>query len=102
MSRIVSTRNKGFQMKFDNGLTISVQIGTMSYCSRRSFDLDAESEMKIHIVESQDAEIAIWNETDQWFDFGTDQVKGWCSADEVADWIHKVKSADSLKDIENT
>jgi len=64
--------------------------------------LDAESEMKIHIVESQDAEIAIWNETDQWFDFGTDQVKGWCSADEVADWIHKVKSTDSLKDIENT
>lgn len=86
-------------MKFDNDLTISVQIGTMNHCSRRSFDLDAESEMKIHIVESQDAEIAIWNETDQWFNFGTDQVKGWCSPDEVAEWISRVQKATNITNI---
>lgn len=102
MSRIVSTQNKGFQMKFENGLTISVQFGTMNYCERRKFDLDYLSEMKTDIVQSADAEIAIWDENDNWFNFGTDQVKGWCSPDEVADWIHKVKSAASLKDIENT
>lgn len=112
MSRFASTQNKGFQMKFENGLTISVQFGIMNYCERRKFDLDYLSEMKtdivniinskIDIVQSANAEIAIWDENDNWFNFGTDQVKGWCSPDEVADWIHKVKSATTIKDIENT
>lgn len=102
MSRFASIENRGFQMKFENGLTVSVMFGTMNYCERRKFDLDYSSEMKIDAVLSANAEIAIWDENDQWFDFGTDQVKGWCSPDEVADWIHKVKSAASLKDIENT
>ena len=31
----ISSENKGFRMKFDNGFTISVQWGTMNYCEKK-------------------------------------------------------------------
>ena len=30
----IASYNKGFSMKFENGFEISVQWGTMNYCSR--------------------------------------------------------------------
>lgn len=99
MSKFASIQNRGFQMKFENGLTISVMFGTMNYCERRKFDLDYSSEMKIDAVLSANAEIAIWDENDNWFNFGTDQVKGWCSADEVAEWITRTQKATNIHNI---
>jgi len=103
MSKFKTNSNKGFQMTFENGLTISVQWGTMNYCSRKSNDIaDFENELKIKSVESSDAEIAIWDvDRDTWFDFGSDQVKGWCSTDEVGKWIHLVSTAKDLEDLKN-
>ena len=75
---------EGFTMTFDNKLTISVQFGLGNYCSRNEDD------------KAVSAEIAIWDENRKWYDFGNDEVKGWCSADEVADWINKVKNAKSI------
>ena len=75
---------EGFTMTFKNGLTISVQFGIGNYSSRDRNDV-AES-----------AEIAIWDENQNWYDFGGDRVKGWCSPDEVADWINKVRCARSI------
>ena len=49
--------------------------------------------------EAISSEIAIWNEDGKWFDFGNDQVKGWISPDEVADWIYKVSKAKHLYNI---
>ena len=103
MSKFKTTSNKGFQMTFENGLTISVQWGTMNYCDRKNNDINEfESELKTKNVESSNAEIAIWHQdSDTWFDFGTDQVKGWCSANEVARWIQSTSVARDLEDLKN-
>lgn len=94
-----STINHGFQMTFENNLTISVQFGTGNYCERRSFCGPYDSEMSEHIIHSADAEIAIWDKSDVWFNFGSDNVKGWVSPDEVATWIARVQKAKSIKDV---
>ena len=98
-----STQNRGFSMTFNNGLTISVQFGTGNYCERRSNSARYMSEMdgdNNGITSSSTAEIAIWHkDSDKWFDFGRDQVKGWCDTNEVAIWIERVSNADSIEDL---
>lgn len=97
-SLFVSCMNKGFQMTFENGWTISVQWGIGNYCSRgRINELKSDtiiSDMKEQIVSSPDCELMIWNgdDMDNVYDFGNNQVKGYCSTDEVGDWIYKVKN----------
>ena len=68
-----STQNKGFSLTFQNGLTISVQFGTSNYCKRRDYTSPYKSEMlnDQDIIESQNAEIAIWDKDNNWFDFGS-------------------------------
>lgn len=93
-SEFCSTMNKGFRMTFDNGWTISIQWGTGNYCSRGRFGSYRE-EMKLDLVSSPDCEIMIWwgeGKQEQCYDFGGDQVKGYCDTDEVAEWIWKVKN----------
>jgi len=82
-----ANHNRGFQMEFKNGVTISVQFGTGNYCERRNINAPIQSEMKMDRVESNTAEIAIWDKEGTWFNFGHDQVKGWVDVDEVARWI---------------
>ena len=94
-----STHNKGFHMTFKNGFTISVQFGTSSYCSRRNYSSELFPEMKMEWVGSPDAEIAIWDADGEWFSFGYDNVKGYCSADEVATWIIFCTAATSMEDL---
>lgn len=72
----------GFQLTFSNGNTISVQFGFGSYCEQKHETTG----------ESVDAEIAIWNTEGKWYNFGSDEVNGYCPADEVADWIHFAKT----------
>ena len=68
----------GIQMTFANGNTISIQFGYGNYCENRDISKPT----------SKDAEIAIWNSKQQWYTFeSSNQVKGYCSADEVAEWI---------------
>lgn len=92
-----ATQNKGFSLTFENGLTISVQFGTMNYCERKNNFSFYKSEMldKQDIIESKNAEIAIWDKNNNWFNFGSDTVKGWCSSNEVAEWIEKISKTDS-------
>jgi hypothetical protein len=72
----------GFHLTFENGNTISVQFGLGSYSSNRK-----QSKPK-----SNTAEIAIWNTNGDWYVFDDNTVKGWCSPDEVAEWIQFAKS----------
>jgi len=95
--QFVSIQNKGFQMTFQNGLTISVQFGTINYCSRQNSTAPIQGEMKMSMVESQTAEIAIWDETNTWFDFEYDTVKGHCDTNEVARWIGIVSNAENME-----
>lgn len=70
----------GFSMTFANGNTISVQFGAGNYCANK--------------LESNtccaNAEIAIWDKNNKDYTFADDwdQVKGYCSADDVAKWIN--------------
>ena len=82
-----STLRKGYQITFENGWTISVQWGYGNYCDNRSISQDGWNNTKD--LESKTAEIAMWDKDDKWFGFGTDEVKGYCSANEVAEWIDK-------------
>jgi len=88
-----STRNKGFQMTFENGWTISVQYGHGNYCENSRHPDGWDFSTKYELVKSGDAEIAIWDNKGEWYNFGTDTVKGWCSSDEVAGWIRQVSRA---------
>jgi len=40
----------------------------------------------------QTAEIAAWDKDGNWHSFGHDQVKGWCSPEEVASFLQMVSS----------
>ena len=82
MSNFKSTNNKGFQMTFENGWTISVQFGHGNFCCHRNHENQPK---RIH--ECPDAEIAIWDANGECYNFGSDVAKGYCSADEVATWI---------------
>lgn len=87
MSNFKSTNNRGFQMTFENGWTISVQFGHGNYCDNNHHPEGWNFSKKQEVTESSDAEIAIWDADGEWYNFGSDTVKGYCSADEVATWI---------------
>lgn len=98
----ISTFNRGFHLSFANNLTISVQWGTSNYCERKK-SVYLSDELRDVKVESKDAEIAIWENSNgkRWFNFGADEVKGYCTSDEVAQWIYKVSMASSLDSLQN-
>jgi len=84
------TQNKGFQITFENDWTISVQFGYGNYCDNYKNDKFRANNTEM-IVDSTDAEIAIWNGNGDWYVFDNgDTVKRYCSPDEVAEWINKV------------
>lgn len=91
MSKFKSTHNRGFQMTFANGWTISVQWGQGNYCDNRNLDGNPFG-MQPNGFDSTTAEIAIWDNNDNrhCHYFGSDEVKGFCKTDEVAYWIERV------------
>jgi hypothetical protein len=100
-SMFTSAGNKGFTMGFANGLVISVQWGSMNYCDRKSIHADYRAEMRQETVQSRTAEIAIWDADGTWFNFGHDEVKGYCDANEVATWIAAVSTVKDLTELRN-
>lgn len=95
-----STSGKGFHLSFENGLTISVQWGFGNYCSNKSMRWDELDELqKNRTFDGETAEIAVWDTSGTWMRFENDVVKGWCTADEVADYICKVQNATSIDEL---
>lgn len=91
----------GFQLTFDNGLTISVQIGYGNYCESRTITrFDYKNRDMDNPDSSSNAEIAIWDNVGNWFNFGDETVKGWVPTEEVGEWIEKVRKAETLESIE--
>ena len=77
----------GFHITFKNGWTASVQFGPGNYCSNHL-------SKKRGIFNSSDCEIAAWDKNGHWYRFNeeNDTVKGYCKADEVAEFINMIKS----------
>lgn len=70
--------DKGFQITFANGNTVSVMFGEGNYCAnQRAYDCPIES--------SSDAEVLAWDKN------GKDlcQAQGWQTPEEVAAFIAK-------------
>ena len=89
-----ATQNKGFYMTFENGWSISVQWGPRNYCDPVR-DIDALGAVahsaEIAIIQQPHCEAEQCTET--WYDITKhDQVLGWQSPDEVAQWITKVQA----------
>lgn len=66
-----ATENKGFQITFGNGYTISCQFGAANYCANygRHLQPDYEylEEMRKRIHSCEDCEVAIWKKgTRKW------------------------------------
>lgn len=97
---IALIKNRGFQLTFDE-LTISVQIGVHNYCERRSTLSEFDSELSLGLVQSNNAEIAIWDKEGKWFNFGNDEVKGWVQTKEIAKWIEAVNKAKDLEELKS-
>ena len=98
---MIKIMGKGFHLKFDNGLILSVQIGWGNYCENRDriyfkciYELYQSSMEKP--IESKDCEIAIFNDEGEWLtnkvlETGTndDYVKGYVGINELVDIINK-------------
>ena len=104
----IASYNKGFSMIFENGFEISVQWGTMNYCSRKN-DGDWDESMKDSRWKSSTAEIAIFNNNVAVEDvasgkdmivFADETVKGWVNADFVAEIMFKVSAANSFEELQ--
>ena len=93
-----ATQNKGTQMTFASGWTISIQWGPGNYCENHSLALGDEYDAPMTRGRngpwvSKDAEIALWHgDRTDWYYFGGDTVKGYLTTDEVAKWIYMAAS----------
>lgn len=78
---------RGFWITFENGYKVSVQWGSGSYSDNHNrFD-------SVIPNDSTTAEIAAWDTiADEWYrpEGWDDDVKGYCTPDEVAAFINKV------------
>lgn len=97
MSKFTITRGKGFRMDFKNGFALSVQWGPGNYCENQNKAFDAPE--KVEFWESSDAEIAIMDEAGKLMSLGEDQVRGWVTADKVAEVIGIVQSSSTKEEI---
>lgn len=85
------TGHKGFQMKFANGCTVSVQFGPGNYCEHHlnmNFDAPRRAD---GAWESEQAEVAAFDTQGRWHDFGNDEVRGHLTADEVMDFMREIQ-----------
>ena len=95
-----SCENKGFQITFNNGWTVSVQFGKGNYCERRSFNDDAWMPETDEIIQSADAECAVWDANGDWMQLNNgDDVIGWQAPDDVAALIARVAAFPAGNDV---
>ena len=100
MSRFSNSRGSGFHLTFDNNWTVSVQFGGGHYCDNynESWNFAQERVAKSDSIQSSTAEIAVWSNRigdNGMISLENDTVRGYTTADEVAQVIHKVSTAKS-------
>ena len=84
--------NKGFFMEFENGFGISVQWGTMNYCSVKNHESGIMTEMIGN---------SCFGKCDTMIDIGdNNQVQGWLTTNDVAkviEIVSKFKTENTIK-----
>jgi len=108
MTKLRITGGRGFHLSFDNGVTISVQIGGGNYSDNYDFPI-SQSDQDEPLPPSNRAEIAIWDGSDNWANLnGTNagyrnEVAGYVPVDDVLDIVAIVRAIPNpatQKDIE--
>jgi hypothetical protein len=82
---------KGFHITFENGWTASVQFGGGNYCENYNAPIiGRENDPNYGKYESATAEIAAWDSSHNWYDFGEEEVKGYVSPSEVLTFFNTI------------
>ena len=84
------TGGRGYRTTFKNGWTLSVQWGLGNYCAARNNEpigRDFEAKERAQGEKgSATVEIAAWKDQEEpWFNWGSDEVAGWVTPEQVAD-----------------
>lgn len=89
----------GFQIRFENGWTVSVQFAATHYCANREM-LNAEAIAKMFAPESMEfgqelscdnGEVAAFNNNHEWHTFKDgDNVKGWTTPAELLAFMNEI------------
>jgi hypothetical protein len=79
----VGSRGHGCRLGLINGSSISIQWSSFNYCSNRGRDLEEDAST------STDAEVAVFSPSGEWYNFGSDTVKGWQSVSDVISLIQQ-------------
>jgi hypothetical protein len=83
------THHRGFQIKFENGWTVSVQFGGGMYC--QNYDMRIGTERETDILESEDAEIAAIDKNGELLELpGGDSVKGRVKPSELLNFMNEI------------
>jgi hypothetical protein len=99
MSGIRVMGNKGFHITFENGVTVSAQIGYGYYCNIYPHHpiMSIGTEIEKKIMESPDCEVAAWIEGEkefitQEFFHGEDGVRRWVNPEELLEFLNWAKN----------
>lgn len=85
--------NKGFTITFANGNKISVQWGPMNYCEPthpKGRNAASDEPMKNDFWGAETVEVAAWDKDGNWHNFGSDQVIGWQTPEQVLEFMNFV------------
>lgn len=86
MASMRITDGKGVHFTFENGITISIQIGGGNYADNYDFPIGPMRHDN-PLPPSGAAEIAVWGSDGAWFDLDGDQVAGYVRVEKVLDFI---------------
>lgn len=85
------TDGKGVQFTFDNGITISIQIGRGNYGDNYDYP-EYVPTRENPLPSSSKAELAVWGSDGKWFDLSGDQVAGYIRIDKVLNFVAYLKT----------
>jgi len=95
MAKLLIMQGKGLHLTFDNGWTLSIQIGPGNYGDNYDMSSSAYYEQRIYQanLESTQAEIAMWKQGGDMVQFPEgDTVRGYVPINEILDLINEVRA----------
>lgn len=99
MSEMRITDGKGVHFTFDNGITLSIQIGSGNYSENYNEPFMIEVPRGYQLPASKTAEIAVWADGGDMIDIGGDTVRGYVPVTDVlrfAEFLRALPNADNL------
>jgi hypothetical protein len=88
------TDGKGFHIKFANGFLMSVQWGPGNYCD--NYGMDCMAMKEAGETGSTNAEIAVFDNHEEWYLIDGQEVTGHLSPDDVLALMVKVAALDPI------